>query len=70
MSDVTVTADQLVDAIENALKAHDVKAVEPLLTSLALLDPYRAEEVLTMLQAAVRIAKRVKVAAPDGSDTP
>lgn len=65
MSDVTVTADQLEEAIVNALHAHDVRAVEPLLTSLALLDPYRAEKVLLTLKAAVDIAKRSH---DDGTD--
>lgn len=57
MTDVTVTADQLEEAILNALHAHDVQAVDPLLRSLALLDPYRAETVLKRLQLAVEIAK-------------
>ena len=67
MTDVTVTADQLEGAIINALHAKDIKAVEPLLTSLALLDPYRAEKVLLTLKAALYIAKRSHDDGGDGA---
>lgn len=66
MTDVTVTADQLEGAIENALKVGDIKAVGELLHSLALLDPFRAEKVYDALRLAVDIAKGVSRQPADG----
>lgn len=69
MTDVTVTADQLEEAIANALKAGDIPAVGTLLKSLALLDAPRAENMLGLLRLGVEIG-RTKASGDGNTATP
>lgn len=47
------TADQIAQGIINALAAHDVHAVPPLIQMLALRDPQLAQDVLDVITRAV-----------------
>lgn len=61
------TPDEIEAAIQRALAAHDVKAVESLMVMLAVRDPQRAEDMLTILKAGLILADRA--ASSIGDDT-
>ncbi len=58
MTDDELTADALESMIHNAIRIRDFETVKHALTVLARLDPKRAEEILTVLQAGIIVGRR------------
>lgn len=54
------TADALVVGIRNALEAQDMPAVSDMLRTLALVDPVRAHDLVSLLSRGLNAAARVQ----------
>lgn len=63
-----LTADDLTTGIANALRAHDIEAVEDMLQALASLDPRRAQAVYDTLQVGVAIGRARAIPDADNLD--
>ncbi len=56
-----VTADQLVTVVQTELKDRNMEGVEAALRLLAVKDPHRAEEVLTVIQLGIAAREQTDV---------